>query len=668
MIVIVAECLKKGFFSEYMGVANCSLVPVFDETLLSYQLKNFVGLKIDKVFVECSTKADFNETNDVFLIEFNNLSMILKSLLALPKDTPVILIKNNCYFEFNTDFYDNKGSFCSLYSNEYDNPFMVYVNAEAVIKEITAFENLLNLFNEKSKKDCCSSYFKELTGYKSYLSLLFDILNRKTVFHPPLIADKIFTDEQIPEGDYTIIPPVFFKKGVQIESGAIIGPNSILMNDVVIGKNSFVRYSALMNDVFVSSGCYVNGSLLCENATVKRNGSVFEGSVLGVNSVLGESFIAENNSKFKPNVKTDRNLKKLFIADCGDKENLFGFYNLTPEKSALLGSAIGMVFEGLSVGVASDGSHNSLSVKLSLLGGLISVGADCTDFGNYYNSRIFFDTLFCDLDYCIFISGGNSGTNIAIYSGDFSPIGNSSFYNILNAVKHKNFNYCSSDNCKGVKQIKGLGKMYLRLISAMFSKPLKYKIICKTDNVFVNKMINDALLLIGENKDSKEIIKLCFNTTATKVYFEYKKKTISYNKLLRFSEFWSGEIRKKESGYSEIYGRIKRFDSVFLSFFVLSVLNDSSLTITELFDKLPQYFIYQKTFSGSLKSTDFIKFTNAGSDVFCKNDTVFVEDKKIRAGIKRINGGEMSKISVKTADFEACEEFISNFQTTIGST
>ncbi len=668
MVIICVDCLKNGFYSDYMVLKSCSLLPVFDKTLLSYQLKNFASLNVEKVFAECSGESQLTVIDGVYSVEYKDISKILKALFVMPKTTPVILIKNNCYFEIDGNLFKKNNGCFSLCSNENLIPFAVFSNVENVIKTITSFENLTHLFDKYGENKKIECYYKEVITYKDYLSLLFDVLNGKTEFHPPLIAERIYTDAVIPEGDYTIVPPVFLKDGVQIESGAVIGPNAVIMKDAVIGKNSLVRCSVLMNDVFVSSGCYIDGSLLCDNAIVKRNGSVFKGSIIGSDSVLGENFVVENNSKIKPYVKTDKSVKKSFLADSEDRENLFGFYNLPPEKAAVLGSAVGTVFEGLSVGVASDGTYNSLSVKLSLLGGLISVGSDCTDFGNYHNSRIFFDTFFCDLDYCIFISGGAAGTNVTIYSKDFLPVSNTDFYNILNAVKQQNFKHCNSENCRGVKQIKGLGKMYLRQISAMFSKPLKFRIICKSDNSFVNKTVKDALYLIGQDNLINEEIILNYNTTATKVYLEYSDIIINYNKLLRFAEFYCVQAKKKGVGYNEVLEKIRRFDSIFLSFFVLSVINDSELSITELFEKIPQFFVMEETIAGSLKSTDFIKITSSGSKIFCKNNSVFIKDKNVKAKIKNTTENGKVKICVKAANAEAAEEFISNFKTIIGYT
>jgi NDP-sugar pyrophosphorylase family protein len=58
---------------------------------------------------------------------------------------------------------------------------------------------------------------------------------------------------------------------VQIESGSVIGPDTIIYNNSLISENTKIMNSVLFENVYVSSNCFVDGSVCCDNASIKRN-------------------------------------------------------------------------------------------------------------------------------------------------------------------------------------------------------------------------------------------------------------------------------------------------------------------------------------------------------------------------------------------------------------
>ena len=129
-------------------------------------------------------------------------------------------------------------------------------------------------------------YFKHLRNIRSYKSLLFDILNKKTNYKPPFVAEGVFTSGVISKGDFSIVPPVYLDEVVQIENGSVIGPNTVIYNNTLISENTSIKNSVLFENVFVSSGCFVDGAVCCDNASVKRYSAVFSGSIIGKNALI----------------------------------------------------------------------------------------------------------------------------------------------------------------------------------------------------------------------------------------------------------------------------------------------------------------------------------------------------------------------------------------------
>lgn len=666
MVVICADFFNEGFFSEYMNIPSLSFLPFFESSLISYQLKNFASLPVNKAYLQVENEDfRFSSEDCPFEIKAKTSSGILKELLAFDKNESAVIFRNDCYFEIDEKLFFSDVSEFSV-SGSY--PFLVLTSIGEIIKRLSTENGLSQIFLKAYEYDFRCDYFKRIRSHKSYSALVYDVLNGKTAYHPPRIAENIFTDFSLPDGDFTIIPPVFLKKGVQIESGSVIGPNAVLMEEVVIGKNTIVKNSILMKDVFVSAGCFLEGSVFGESSAIKRNSCVFNGSLVGQNAVLGEGFIAENNSLFKPYVKTDRSVKTVLSGEVSDEETVFGFRELSPEKATILGSALGTVYKNSSFGVASDGTPEALCVKLSILSGLLSVGAECREFGSYHNSRIFFDSAFCGTDNSIFISGGESGTSVSVYDKSFSSPSKADYYNILNSVKQKNFARVNRKNIKSVKQIKGLGRMYLREILVLFNSELRFNIKCETDNKFIKKTVDAVVEAVGVKKPASEEIILKFNSSGTKAYLLFSSKSYSYKKLLTAAEFMRKTMGYNLIAFDDYVMKLYRYDAISLCFFIIAAINESGFSVEEFFGKIPPLYVLSKRVKTPLKVRDLAKTLCECNGPVFKDDGVSFRKNGAKIKLEKAKGSGELKINVCSASSDIAKEVIDALETLLSST
>ena len=119
----------------------------------------------------------------------------------------------------------------------------------------------------------------------------------------------------------------------------------------------------------------------------------------------------ENRLIVNENVKYSKSESKVTLVN----DVIYGDFGveLTPEKTARLGAALGTLSGGVRVGVGVDGELNSIALKYGLLSGLISVGAKTFDFGNSFYSQMFYYSIFCDVDIAVFINGGENGVSLS---------------------------------------------------------------------------------------------------------------------------------------------------------------------------------------------------------------------------------------------------------------
>ncbi len=663
MIAICVENREKSFIADYMIEGNYYSLPVFNKNLIELQLENFINFDFKKIIYLCenydNTFSKFCKIG-IFDIFFMDKEELLLYLLSQSKTEKAVVFKSDVYFEINklpdVSEVENTNERIAFGTDE-QACFCFITGVESIINKTATLKKPVDIFSGVSAdKYLKTSYSKTLNTHIAYKELVFDVLKSRTLFKPPLVAEGIFAQGKLPQGDFTIIPPVYFGEGVQIESGTIIGPDVVLYDNVLVAGNTCIRKTVLFNDVYVSSGCFIDGGVCLCNATVKRNGAVFKNSLLGENAVVGEDVMVECSSQIKPDVKIEKYYKLPFY----EGYEFLGLKNLSPERAALLGGALGAVYGSPSIGLASDGSPNALAVKLALISGLMSTGADCTDFGVSYNSRIFYSAEFCGLKYSVFISGGKQGTGVKIYENMNPALTKADVFNLFSVIKSKKIKYCSYEACRPVHQIKGLSKMYQREICGMFNEPLRVKPVFRTDEKFINKATDDIVEKIGVNEDYSYEIAFNINSTGTKASARVGSDSIPYKKLLMLAYFCSQGDSINERGALK---NLWRYDGVFLAFYILSIVEKSRLSLLELADNLPSFFVLRKEVLKNITGGELArKFTDFQEVVFKKNSLI-IRDNGSKAALKFSDNTHNLRLLSSSVNEAAAEDFMKRIET-----
>lgn len=659
MLAICVNC-ENHKVTEPLKLKSLSWLPILNETLLDFQIKCFGGLKIDEICLVGETDGDVASKDETPIVKKTSIGDLYKELLK-QNDTETV-------FFFRSDFYFDC-SFKEIYelhiNSDNDITFIKYKDEEKIFgafysvgiakREIAVLRDIKELFKPTLSNNiiCINGYVKEILSIKSYKDVLFDLINLKTPYKPTFVAEGVFTPIKIPQGDFVIIPPVWFGDGVQIESGTVIGPNVVIMNDTLVSKNTRIKNSLLMNDVYVSSECYVDGVICCSGAVIKRGAAVFENSVLGSGCVIGEDSVIETESVVRCDVHINNYLKSPFANGFYEYNSLGGFEGLTPEKASLLGASIGYVYNKPKVCIGSDGEPNSQALRFSLIGGLISTGAEVVDIGNGYESFVFFCAKYCELDMSIYVSGRGGGTKIDVYENCVKPIGKSGYYNILCAVKNGDVPRCKGYECKSVRQIKGLAKMYVREITELFPKGLSIGADIKCENEYISAFISEVFKKTEQTYEECDAIHFKVNYKGDKVVAESKGVSFSHRELMSVALLFE---KTNDRGDKEIsfLDDLWRYDGVFLAFKILSLLNDTQRNLSEILGDVPRFYIEEKTLETSMKPG--VVAEKIENIYFNKNDAFSLNNADIE--MKKTGKSNELKITARALSVEFAKELI----------
>ena len=662
MYLFSVDFSKNNLLTEQINLASFYNLPVLDKLLIEHQLINFADLPIEKAYlVDVENSVDFSLFDTAPIVGKN----IYKELALAEKGEKFIAFRNDIYFEISS-LRDIVGKCDELVYLKDKNGvvFCVIGNVEFLKRLYNKNLLLSDVFKQREKYaspciELYDGYIKALDNIKCYQSLLFDILNGKALYKPPFVAEGVFTTGVVPKGDFSIVPPVFLGETVQIESGSVIGPNTVIYDNTLISENTSVKNSVLFENVFVSSNCFVDGSVCCDNASIKRNSAVFSGSVIGADALIGEDTTLDNGSFINKNVKYD-NLNLLAYKN----KNHFSFKNLfqglTPDKASLLGSAVSVVFKRPKIIVGCDGSTNALSLKLAFLSGLIASGNECLDVGVTFKAQMFFSSLFCGCNYSVFFSGKGGGTNIEIFNSENVHISKTDCCNLFDFCNKGDFVFRYFDECQNIRQIRGLRRMYIREITAFSDTDLPFvsKVIC--ENKALLKTLEELFKMCLKNNENGNGFTVYMNESGTNVNIEFKEKFYTQKTLKKLVfYFWKNN---GNSGIfeSELYKELWRYDSVFLVITVLNIIKAAGEELDTLISKLPEFYIKSKN----------LNLKKANSEIAGKISSKFnfkhqkgVFDVKYNDGFVRIknnNQGENIKIICASNNMATSEE-ICNF-------
>ncbi len=573
-----------------------------------------------------------------------------------------------------------------------------------------ASELFPKLLSQGKKLAVCTpaGYWCDIGDLQSYRQCQIDMLSGKVSCGMKPVAQGIFAKGMLPKGDFVVIPPSYIGQNVQIENGAVIGPGSVIDDNCLVGAGSKVRESVVLENAYISSRCVINGAIVSSGASVKRGASLFEGSAVGSDAVIGENAAVGTNVLIWPGrevhsgVTAKENLKygtcsKVMLIDDG-LEGDFGV-ELTPERAASLGSAVGSIEENIRVGIGTDGCINSEALKYGILGGLISCGARVWDFSACFEAQMYFFTAFCGLSLGVYIAGGDSGTSIKLTEKGGLSLTRSTQRNIVGRLSKGEYNRCTGAQCKMVTDMQSVSMMYMRELCTQAKADLtglEVAVICsdaRIDDIMAHALERLSCIQRGDDL----VVRISGGGTRASIYengagfsFEKLLAVVAYDELKNGADIalpWDapqiitslgGELGRRvlryadnavkdtdaqarDTGIRQLWAR----DALFLTVRVLSVMRERKSSLAELTAELPEFYVARKKVdidvSPARVSKRLLEERFSGGD---SEGIVFSGDKG-HAKIKAESSGGALRIITEALTLEAAEELCADIESII---
>lgn len=238
-------------------------------------------------------------------------------------------------------------------------------------------------------------YWCDIGNIEQYHSAHLDILNGtvKVSMHEREQSPGIYAGENvIIEPGAQINAPALIGSGVRIGQGAVIASNTVLGPNTQVEANASVKRGLTWRNVYIGKRAQVRGAMLCNRVQIMHNSALYEGVVVGDDTVVEENCTVKPNVKIWPHKRVESGsiVSESLIWGAKPAKSLYGFdgisgivnVEITPELVAKLSVAYGSLLgEGSQVVVSSDDWKASRMLKEAAVSGLLSAGIGVYDLG-----------------------------------------------------------------------------------------------------------------------------------------------------------------------------------------------------------------------------------------------------------------------------------------------
>lgn len=321
-----------------------------------------------------------------------------------------------------------------------------------------------------------TAYWRDIGDLKSLRDCTKDLLSHKIHTSLPEYKNGIFLSNGRPDGNYDIVPPVYFGKNVTVGDNSVIGPYTVLEDNVTVAENTRIKRSVIGGNADIGGGCDLIGCIVGSGCVIKSNTVCLEGSCIGDGCVIESGSTVSNNVLVWPgkrvayrSVLTD-NLRD---GSCGydliGAEGITGatFSEMSSERCCRLGEALASSSCGGKVGIGYDTSRSSKALAMAVMSGLISGGSEITDFGECFESQMGFFVSFCSLESGIFISATPQKTEIRLFGEYGLPLYRRYEREIESRYKRGDFRRCCGKECSEIRDMSSVSEIYDGLLLAL---------------------------------------------------------------------------------------------------------------------------------------------------------------------------------------------------------
>ncbi len=226
-----------------------------------------------------------------------------------------------------------------------------------------------------------------------YMRASGDVLHHRV--HTEELGSHIGGEVWVGEGveiapDAQLYGPIYLGDEVKIKGGVVIHGPTVVRHYTIVDNRAHIDRSIIWRNCYIGEGAEIRGAIVGRQCTVKGKAVLFEGVVLGDNSIVGEGAVLHANVKIWPEkeIEPGATVKTSIIWGARGRRVLFGRFgvtgvvnvDLTPEFAARLGAAFGATLpKGSTVTINRDPHRSPRMIKRAVISGLPSAGIHASD-------------------------------------------------------------------------------------------------------------------------------------------------------------------------------------------------------------------------------------------------------------------------------------------------
>ncbi|KAB8143416.1 NTP transferase domain-containing protein [Chloroflexia bacterium SDU3-3] len=198
------------------------------------------------------------------------------------------------------------------------------------------------------------------------------------------------------DGDAEIAPdaqlygPVYLGHGVKIKGGVIVHGPTAIRDYTVVDTRATIDRSIIWRNSYIGERAELRGAIVLRQCNIKSRSVLFEGVVVGDQTIINAGAVIGANVKIWPSKEVDEGatISSSIIWGSQGRRVLFGRngitglvnIDLTPEFCAKLGAAFGTTLpQGSTVLMNRDAHYTPRMLKRAMLAGLSSSGITIAD-------------------------------------------------------------------------------------------------------------------------------------------------------------------------------------------------------------------------------------------------------------------------------------------------
>ncbi|MCB0199570.1 MAG: NTP transferase domain-containing protein [Caldilineae bacterium] len=237
-------------------------------------------------------------------------------------------------------------------------------------------------------------YWCDIGNFAEYRRATADLL-RGLVYPTSVLGHHIGGDIWVGQDvdiapDAQLFGPIYLGNEVQIKGGVVIRGPSVVRDYTIVDSRARIDRSIIWRNCYIGEDAELRGAIVSRQCSLRAKSALYEGVVVGDNSIIGEGAMLHTGVKLWPGKEVDPGavVKSSIIWGSQGRRVLFGRYgvtgvinvDLTPEFAARLGAAFGATLpRGSVVTINRDQNAGSRMLKRAVISGLPSAGVNVQD-------------------------------------------------------------------------------------------------------------------------------------------------------------------------------------------------------------------------------------------------------------------------------------------------